>query len=209
MLERGIVIDGHRSAEICHGQIVGCLLRSSAMNDASAPPPPPPRSVALLIGHLGGAPRPEEFNIAILPDACADVDVDGAGPPSRYPEGAFAKVGTHLGLHAPCLPMLAREFREEYASLRARGRRRRRCHGSAEEEEEGGGPPESASASASARRMRDATSCLLLVCPDHSTAWADRRRAMLAGTNGAGDDERALRDELDFCNLLFTQHSKA
>jgi len=57
-------------------------------------------------------------------------------------------------------------------------------------------------------RILDTISCLLLVCPDHSTAWADRRRALL-GDDASVIDECFLQRELDFCNLLFTQHSKA
>lgn len=142
---------------------------------------PPPRSVALLIDKLSQKPLPTDLDITIL-----DVDSSAA-----YPDRAFAKVETHFGIHAPDLPRLAREFREEYALLRQR--RRHRSTGAVE----------------TSLRVLDTTTCLLLVCPDHSTAWADRRQALLLGSHGATPGEGALHKELDFCNMLFTQHSKA
>lgn len=68
--------------------------------------------------------------------------------------------------------------------------------------------------------LRTVTSCLLLVNPDHSTAWADRRRAvhgLLEGSEATeaeaevrrGDNARWWHQELDFLDLLMTQHSKA
>lgn len=152
---------------------------------AAAEPEPRPSSVALLLDHLRAVPRPTELDIAIL---------DDAGP---YPARSYARVDRHLGIHAPDLPRLARDFRGAYASLR----RRRR------ETTEGGVGEGEVEASSG---FLDATACLLLVCPDHSTAWADRRRALLLdGGLAAAEDERGLREELEFCDLLFTQHSKA
>ena len=153
----------------------------------------PPTSIALLIEHLNESPNPTDFSIAIL-----DADLGAA-----YPERAYTKVDNHLGINAPDLPQLAREFREEYALLRRRYRRA----GSAEIHELRLGIE---------MGILDITKCLLLVCPDHSTAWADRRRALLGDdvavnctTNPTEQKKCTMKKELDFCDLLFTQHSKA
>lgn len=147
----------------------------------------PPESISLLINYLNERPNPTEVNIAIL-----DADLNGT-----YPERAYAKVDNHLGINAPDLPQLASEFRKEYALLRQSCRQ-----------------IDGSWSGGSRKRVLDTTSCLLLVCPDHSTAWADRRRALLAeGENNdhmeIEGEECVLWKELDYCNLLFTQHSKA
>ncbi len=187
--------------------------------------PPAPKSVTLLLNLLNQEPVPNEINIAILhvPD---DGDVadyltkndndrstDGQnsgrysggsqwkvnkrdyGQCDHCPEKSYAKIATHLGIHAPHLPMLARDFRTEYFSLRCI---LRNCVDS----DKIANIPEWLFL-----RKLDATTCLLLVCPDHSTAWADRRRVLLGG--GDSIDEVTLGREFDFLNLLFTQHSKA
>jgi hypothetical protein len=50
--------------------------------------------------------------------------------------------------------------------------------------------------------LESTTKCLLLLCPDHATAWADRRRHLL---RNLGD----MDQELSFLNLLMTKHTKA
>ena len=148
-----------------------------------------PKSVALLIDYLNQTPYPTEVNIAILDDS------------KSYPDRAYAKVDHHLGIHAPDLPQLAHEFREQYALLRRRYRQRRDAVGPNDGGVSGG-------MEELVFRILSITTCLLLVCPDHSSAWADRRRALL-NDDDAVMEECALRKEMDFCNLLFTQHSKA
>ena len=65
------------------------------------------------------------------------------------------------------------------------------------------------------KRIMDATSCLLLVCPDNATAWADRRRCLLFAEGDAKGhmSSRKVKSifiaELRFLDLLFTHHSKA
>jgi len=150
-----------------------------------------PRSVTLLNDYLTQTPLPTDVNIAIL-------DPD---PKAEYPERAYAKVDTHLGINAPDLPQLAREFREEYALLRRRYRQR-----GADSNNNGMNGVDNTEL---ASRIFSTTTCLLLVCPDHSTAWADRRRVLLRDSNAKEEEEDILQKELGFCNLLFTQHSKA
>ena len=89
--------------------------------------PEQPEAVRVLTSLMRQVPIPEEMSIAILRaeaegnedaartsgggSACA-----GGGP--AYPVDAFKKVDEHLGLHAPDLPRLARDFRSDYYSLR-------------------------------------------------------------------------------------------
>jgi len=75
-------------------------------------------------------------------------------------------------------------------------------------------------------RLWQVTKCLLLLCPDHATAWSDRKRIIfrMQGRKNKGSmatenveksnvsdmDELDLwQREIQFLNLLFTQHSKA
>jgi hypothetical protein len=62
--------------------------------------------------------------------------------------------------------------------------------------------------------MMKVLTCLLLVCPDHATAWSDRRRVILRTliqVNHTDDEEKIkiLEEEMDYLDLLFTHHSKA
>ena len=83
--------------------------------------------------------------------------------------------GCFLGVNALDLPRLARNVRRDYWQCRK-----------------------------SQDDVWNVTKCLLLLCPDHATAWADRRRHLLRN-----NDRHALRDELAFSNLLMTKHTKA
>lgn len=268
--------------------------------------PPQPEAVRVLTELFKEEPKVEEMSIAILradsPDGDTYVDSGGsghggsgddgdggaggagagvgAGAASSYPTNAFKKVDEHLGLHAPDLPRLARDFRDDYYALRELFRRispsprqepswsrqqpvhshcRTPSSSSADApvvlSENGGeaiaieidstnnisatsggadddslsqsaaAPPATAAAGAGAdniiesvvlrQRIMEATSCLLLTCPDNATAWSDRRRALLFAE---GDAEGHMPSrkvitifiaELKFLDLLFTQHSKA
>ena len=93
------------------------------------------------------------------------------------------RVDQNVGIDAHHLPPLARDFRANYAHVR-----RSICHETS---------------------LVEATTCLLLVCPDHSTAWADRRRALFSKAPPQQTPLRAYQAELTFLNFLFTKHSKA
>ena len=101
----------------------------------------------------------------------------------------FVKIEHHLGLHAGDLPWLARDFRQAYREIRP-------IKGDSE-------------------HVLKVTSCLLLVCPDHATAWADRKRALLSISSSSNRKEQEhcyiqiWKQELEFLNLLMTKHTKA
>ena len=177
----------------------------------SEPLPAPPHSISLLLEYLTRDPLPTEVNLDILNVPTDEDDVsevlDSMSATSNYPERSYAKVETHLGIHAPDLPRLASEFREDYSLLR---QKYRRCfcnddmigdYSSVINNSDSNSVDELVS------RIWNTTTCLLLICPDHCTAWADRRRALLMSAKKLG--EEALRLELVFLDLLFTQHSKA
>jgi hypothetical protein len=267
--------------------------------------PEQPEAVRVLTALLRQVPRPEEMSIAILRaeveesgDAANAAHTNGGGP--VYPADAFMKVDEHLGIHAPDLPQLARDFRSDYYALRNLFR-----HVSHQEHYQdrhpnrhkpsvalssltSSSPPDDERATASTlsdairtglvglpsassldadpasrttvgerntivpstpsrlssspnsghddtptavhpsrsikgeiasvllrRRIMEATSCLLLTCPDNATAWSDRRRALLF-TEGDAEGHMSSRkvksifvSELKFLDLLFTTHSKA
>ena len=62
-----------------------------------------------------------------------------------------------LGLHAGDLAWLARDCRTVYRKVR-----------------------KDITTTAGKQELLRVSSCLLLVCPDHATAWADRKRALLS-----------------------------
>lgn len=117
----------------------------------------------------------------------------------------------HLGLEAQNLPLIARVLRKAYRQAKKKIKN----------------SPSPSSADEEA--LFHVTSCLLLIQPDHATAWADRRRCIislqnsetqlsnpLAFENGDEEDESdpsldhyLWHRELDYLDLLFTQHSKA
>jgi hypothetical protein len=110
------------------------------------------------------------------------------------PKGdAFVKSENHLGLHAGDLPWIARDFRRAYREMRVEFLLEpRTCQ----------------------YRLLNVTRCLLLVSPDHATAWADRKRALLSLNTTSGEEELIGKDsvwtgELEFLNLLMTKHTKA
>lgn len=122
----------------------------------------------------------------------------------------------HLGLEARSVPMMARILRKSYRRAKKNQNK----------------PFPTAADKAELFRI---ISCLLLIQPDHATAWADRRRYLLSrqshdvqlptpsafdfsSDNGdEEDDEEDEKDllcflwsqELDYLDVLVTQHSKA
>mmetsp|Transcript_13392 Transcript_13392/g.20102 ORF Transcript_13392/g.20102 Transcript_13392/m.20102 type:complete len:462 (+) Transcript_13392:54-1439(+) len=142
-----------------------------------------------LADLLKSEPLPKELEVTILPfDEEDDAETS-----------SFMKEGVHLGIHAPNVPKLVREFRQVYYSSR----------NAAFESIDG----ENQNV---VDKLMDCISCLLLLCPDHATAWADRRRVLLKREScrtKQGDEfpARVLfwKAELGYMNMLFTQHSKA
>ena len=89
-----------------------------------------------------------------------------------YPDTAIVYQSGSLAVNGLDLPRLASDVRHDYWQSRGE------------------------------HNLESSTKCLLLLCPDHATAWADRRRHLL---RTQGD----LHDELSFLNLLMTKHTKA
>ncbi len=134
--------------------------------------------------------------------------------------GNTSKPIGHLGLEAQKLPLIARILRKAYRQAKKKIQNT------------------SATSVAEKEELFHITSCLLLIQPDHATAWADRRRCLLLlqntdfqlpnplvferpknnvdGDSEEGEEEDAMDPsfilwsrELDYLDLLFTQHSKA
>ena len=138
-----------------------------------------------------------------------------------YEPEDVAKSSGHLGLEARHLPMLARVLRKAYRRVKKKHR------------------TEASRSPAEYEELFHLTSCLLLIQPDHATVWADRRRCMLAlehheiksidpltfdfsegNAEGNGEDDDGEEGEqeelcflwsreLDYLDVLVTQHSKA
>lgn len=132
--------------------------------------------------------------------------------------GSSGKPVGHLGLEAQHLPQIARILRKTYRQVKKKYQ------------------TASDPSQTETEALFHVTSCLLLIQPDHATAWADRRRCLLFlqncetdmaksfGSSFAGDNmnEDAHHEdededvslalwfrELDYLDILFTQHSKA
>jgi hypothetical protein len=90
-----------------------------------------------------------------------------------YPDKSMVLQNGALGVNALDLPRLASDVRHDYWQCRRAN-----------------------------TNLESITKCLLLLCPDHATAWADRRRHLL---RNQGD----MHQELSFLNLLMTKHTKA
>ena len=145
-------------------------------------------SVMALSSLLRQEPLPKELEVTILPF------------PDDDDEKSFMKDGIHLGIHAPHVPKLAREFRKLYYSLRHLAI----------------GLPSESSDQKDESHLLDCISCLLLLCPDHATAWADRKRLLqscwrrqIEVMSNLDSQMTFWKDELRYMNMLFTQHSKA
>jgi len=141
-----------------------------------------PECITELCNLLQGQ-FPSQLEITILPDRSEEDDND-----ENY---LYLKDGIHLGIHAPNIPYLAKAFRNEYYTLRSllNNKTIDENHLSWLE-----------------KRLWDAITCLLLICPDHATAWSDRKRLLISDELG---NCNAFYSEIIFLNLLFSQHSKA
>jgi hypothetical protein len=123
----------------------------------------------------------------------------------------ICKSSGHLGLEARNLPIIARVLRKAYRQAKKKNQNASSPLSAAEKEE-----------------LFHIASCLLLIQPDHATAWADRRRYLLSlqnheiqtlafGFQRDNDEEENEKDalcflwsqELDYLDILVTQHSKA
>jgi hypothetical protein len=138
-------------------------------------------SVSPVVDRLYGLIQsgPTDFEITILPSSSTSDD-DQADKLSIEASLVLME-GKYLGLDARSLPWITHTIRKDYKTLKKEGL------------------PESEDL---LKNLLMTTQCLMLVNPDHSTAWADRRRCLLALS---GD----WNLELKFINLLMTQHSKA
>jgi len=122
--------------------------------------------------------------------------------------------GTYLGLDARCLPIMTREIRQEYQKLRKQQQQQQQQNLISNNDD-------------GQSLLLMVLSCLLLVNPDHCTAWADRRRILTkcyqerrrrrlhdgSNSSSSSDDDddcdEIWMEELQYINLLMTQHSKA
>lgn len=114
--------------------------------------------------------------------------------PLQDDKTSFLKEDIYLGIHFPCIPQLSRDFRSLYKRLKNDKVDMEQTH--------------------FRNQMMKVLTCLLLVCPDHATAWSDRRRVILRTliqVNHTDDEEKIkiLEEEMDYLDLLFTHHSKA
>ena len=142
---------------------------------------------------------PTDFEITILPTVMTnEMETDELG----LDESLVLMEGQFLGMDARSLPWMTRVIRKDYKALK-----KAMLIAAAADEESS----TSASSSGAMSEIKNnalhsqilmATNALMLVNPDHSTAWGDRRRALIATS---GDWVR----EMQFLNLLMTQHSKA
>uniref|UniRef100_A0A7S3V647 Uncharacterized protein n=1 Tax=Chaetoceros debilis TaxID=122233 RepID=A0A7S3V647_9STRA len=151
--------------------------------------------ISILTGLLQQSPGAKELEITYLPL-----------PDDIYESVSFLKDGIHLGIHAPHVPQLAREFRKSYYGLR----KKLMMHANSKSGDE-----------KSFGLLMGSISCLLLLCPDHASAWSDRKRLLLhrldelkasscvRDTNNSADYSTIWEGEMSYLDLLFTQHSKA
>jgi protein prenyltransferase alpha subunit repeat containing protein 1 len=147
--------------------------------------------ISQLADLLRQEPLPKELEITILPFP-EDDETDAS---------SFLKDGIHLGIHAPHVPLIASKIRNAYNKFR--------CTVLLQDEE-----GECDTSYNIISKYMDCISCLLLLCPDHATAWADRRRLLQKRQRtkqyiSPKDLLSLWDDEIRYMNLLFTQHSKA
>lgn len=134
---------------------------------------------------------PTDFEITILPSATnveseGDNDNDDQQVLLSLDQSLVLVEGKYLGMDGRSLPWITRAIRKDYKNIK-------KAILSMNENE---------NKNLLLQQLYQVTLCLMLVNPDHSTAWADRRRCLL----GLSLDW-AL--ELEFVTLLMTQHSKA
>jgi hypothetical protein len=158
----------------------------------------------ILTDLLRHDPAPKELEITILPFPLDYNDNEDNDTGTATNQSSFMKEGIHLGIHAPHVPKLAREFRKEYYTCRST-----RAIIKTETDTERGLDPDP-------KQLMDCISCLLLLCPDHATAWADRRRLLISQENQILESSTLQsrlftfwEAEIGYLNMLYTQHSKA
>lgn len=110
-----------------------------------------------------------------------DIAILSEKPNDNLHDAFVLQEATFLGVNALDLPCLARNVRRDYWNCR--------------------------NSSAASEVLVNVTKCLLLLCPDHATAWADRRRHLQRLNDEV--QQKALYKELAFVNLLMTKHTKA
>jgi hypothetical protein len=139
-----------------------------------------------VVLHFSGllAMKPTRFEITILPGGSPSNE-DGT---LKLEDSLVLAEGTHLGLDARSLPYITKAIRQDYKQ------HKHRWYG--------------ASGNRDDAALLSTLSCLLLVNPDHATAWADRRRSLLQHFL-ISKDHSIWNEELQYINLLMTQHSKA
>ena len=136
--------------------------------------------------------KPSEFQITILPTV-QNNDDDNDKPSSQQlslDESIVLIDGKYLGLDARTLPWITREIRQCY----------KRCRKADDK---------NVMNSLRQEILLSVTRCLLLVNPDHATAWADRRRCCCSISTDRESSQDCWQQEVVFLNLLMTQHSKA
>lgn len=138
---------------------------------------------------------PTEFEITILPTVTTNkMETDELSL-----EESVVLVEGHLGMDARSLPWMTAVIRKDYKSLK---KSLLKASASASDESSTSASKAAEDINALHSQIQMATNALMLVNPDHSTAWGDRRRALIVTS---GDWVR----EMQFLNLLMTQHSKA
>mmetsp|Transcript_41126 Transcript_41126/g.99097 ORF Transcript_41126/g.99097 Transcript_41126/m.99097 type:complete len:161 (+) Transcript_41126:35-517(+) len=140
---------------------------------------------------------PTDFEITILPTVMTnEMETDELS----LEESLVLMEGQFLGMDARSLPWMTRVIRKDYKTLKKTLLSAAAANNADETTSASAGNTTDIHALHSQILM--ATNALMLVNPDHSTAWGDRRRALIATS---GDWVR----EMQFLNLLMTQHSKA
>jgi hypothetical protein len=127
---------------------------------------------------------PTHFEITILPLSKAN---DESTTELSLEDSLIVVQDKFLGMDARSLPWITRAVRKDYRRVK---------------ENLASSDYTAPSSLLIHKQLLKITTCLMLVNPDHSTAWADRRRCLIQLSND-------WNFELDFVNLLMSQHSKA
>jgi hypothetical protein len=156
------------------------------MGEANAAPKSP--VVERLVSLLEQGPI--DLEIAILPTIDAPeklTSLDGLDV-----NNMLVLAEGHLGIDARGFPLFIRDIRRAYKEFE---KKKATTTGMDEDV-----------TTVRTQEQLQLTACLLLFNPDHSTAWADRRRGLL---EISVDDSSAWNRETQFLDLLMTQHTKA
>ena len=164
---------------------------------------PQSESAKSLLLLLRQDPIPKEFEITILPIDELKAN-EGQDSSETHTKHDFVKVDIHLGINALNLPILAHNFRNDYYALRPTFISNRNKSSLKTNE-----------FISLNQSLKDSTTCLLMLCPDNDTVWADRRHALLLSNRWNIDDNELSHnqslwdEEIRFLDMLFSQHSKA